>query len=149
MSKKNAAAIGALETVLGDLYVLAVKTHGYHWNVEGPLFPQHHEFFGKQYDALTDAADEVAERIRALGKKAPGSFAQFLKLANIREESKTLAVAAMLAQLLADFETLGADLEAGIGACEKAGDAGSEDLLTGLLRDANKTAWMLRAQLEK
>lgn len=152
MAKKNKASsdgvVAALEIVLADLYILAVKTHGFHWNVEGPLFPQLHELFGKQYDALTESADNVAERIRALGETAPGSFAQFVKLSNIAEETKAPSAQLMVAQLLSDYETLAADIQGSIVIAEKGDDVGSEDLLTGILRDAHKTAWMLRAMLQ-
>lgn len=143
----NDAVAKSLNVALADTYVLALKAHGFHWNVEGPLFLQMHEFFGKQYEALTDAADELAERLRALDTYAPASFAQFTRLGNIMEETKVPSPEGMVAQLLSDFEVLAEDLESGIEASGDANDKDTEDLLTGQLHEAHKTAWMLRAML--
>ncbi len=137
----------SLNIVLADNYLLALKTHGFHWNVEGPQFPQLHAMFEAQYDALIVKADEVAERLRALDIHAPASFAQFSRLGNIVEETKVPSTQGMIAQLLADYETLAHDLKEGIEAADDADDVDSEDLLTGQLREADKTAWMLRATL--
>jgi len=150
-AKKSAVnknpVIAQLSVVLADLYILAVKTHGFHWNVEGPLFPQLHELFGKQYTALIEGADEVAERIRALDAAAPQSFAQFIRLATISEETRSPSAQGMVAQLLQDYDHLAASLQKGMDLADDTDDDASEDLLTGLLRDAHKTAWMLRAML--
>ena len=143
----NVAVVKSLAVVLADSYVLALKTHGFHWNVEGPLFPQLHELFGKQYEALVDAADEVAERLRALDVVAPASFAQYVRLSNINEETTAPSAQGMVAQLLADYEILAGDIRKGIDAADDADDEDSEDLLTSQLHDAHKTAWMLRAML--
>lgn len=143
----NDAVVKALSVVLADNYVLGLKSHGFHWNVEGPLFPQLHELFGKQYEALVDAADDAAERLRALDVVAPGSFAQFVRLTNISEETKAPSAQGMVAQLLADYETLAGDIQKGIDAADDADDSDTEDLLTGQLHEANKTAWMLRVML--
>lgn len=148
--KKPAPADAVIKTlclVQADLYILALKTHGFHWNVEGPLFPQLHEMFGKQYEALVDAADEVAERLRALDVYAPASFAQFTRHSNIAEETRIPSAQGMVAQLLADYEILAEDLKMGIEAADDADDDDSEDLLIGQLHEADKTAWMLRAML--
>ncbi|MDX1922521.1 MAG: Dps family protein [Alphaproteobacteria bacterium] len=141
------AVAKCLNVVLADTYILALKTHGFHWNVEGPLFLQLHEFFGKQYEALTDAADELAERLRALDTYAPASFAQFSRLGNIMEETKVPSPEGMIAQLLSDFEVLAEDLVNGIDAADEADDVDTEDLLTGQLHEVHKTAWMLRTML--
>jgi starvation-inducible DNA-binding protein len=139
----------ALQVVLADVYLLALKTHGFHWNVEGPTFPQLHALFGTQYEALFEAADEVAERIRALKTQAPGSFEQFKKIATIREQTGALAADAMVTQLASDYDALAIDVQKGINVAADADDVGTEDLLTGLLRDAHKQAWMLRAIVSK
>lgn len=147
--KTGNAVIKHLSVVLADAYTLAVKTHGFHWNVEGPLFPQLHELFGKQYEALLESADAVAERIRALGEKAPSSFAQFGRISNINESTKSeLTAQAMVAALLADYRILEKDLAAGINAADDADDEPSEDMLIGMLAEAQKTAWMLQAMLK-
>ncbi|HVY13145.1 MAG TPA: DNA starvation/stationary phase protection protein, partial [Alphaproteobacteria bacterium] len=130
----NSAVIEALEKALAGMYILALKTHGFHWNVEGRLFPQLHEMFSKQYEALFDAADEVAERLRALDKKAPASFAQFSKLTQVKEAHEAPPSAeAMLKELLGDYGTLSADLEHGVDVATRENDVDTADLLTGLL----------------
>lgn len=147
-AKHNASknpVIAALAAVLGDLYVLAVKNHGFHWNVTGPQFLELHEFFGKQYAFLTDAADDVAERIRALDARAPFSFAQFAGLATIAEEKNIPSADAMLAILARDYAILVTTLQQGMDIADDVDDDGSEDLLTGLLRDVQKQAWMVKA----
>lgn len=141
------AVVKTLGVVLADNYVLALKTHGFHWNVEGPLFPQLHEMFGRQYEALVDAADDVAERLRALDVVAPASFAQFVRIGNISEETKAPSAQGMVAQLLADYEILADDLHKAIEVADDADDEDTEDLLTGQLHEAHKTAWMLRVML--
>ena len=141
------AVVKTLGVVLADNYVLALKTHGFHWNVEGPLFPQLHEMFGRQYEALVDAADDVAERLRALDAVAPASFAQFVRIGNISEETKAPSAQGMVAQLLADYEILADDLHKAIEVADDADDEDTEDLLTGQLHEAHKTAWMLRVML--
>ncbi len=146
-TKSNDAVTKSLGLILANHYILALKTHGFHWNVEGPLFPQLHELFGKQYEARLEAADEVAERLRALDVIAPASFAQFVRLANISEETKVPSAQGMVAQLLADYGILAADITKGINAADDADDVDTEDLLTGQLHEADKTTWMLRAML--
>lgn len=148
-AKAAGGVAGALETVLADLYILALKTHGFHWNVEGPHFVTLHDLFGKQYEALTDAADDVAERLRALGAYAPASFAQYVKRTNVAEETGALSAEAMLAALLADYDILGVDVQKGMDIADDADDDGTEDMLTGLLQEVQKTAWMLRATLKR
>ncbi len=145
----NSATAAALEKVLGGVYTLAVKTHGFHWNVEGPTFVQLHDLFSKQYEALFAYADEVAERIRAMDKKAPSSFAQFRELTGIREQPGAPPADGMLAELVEDYGILAADLEEGIKAAEEEGDADSLDICTRLLHEGQKTAWMLKATLKK
>lgn len=146
---KGSNVTSALKIVLADVYLLALKTHGYHWNVEGALFPQLHELFGKQYEALFAAADDVAERVRALKDYPPGSFAEFKEIASIKEGARPTDAPGMVAQLASDYDALAVDLQKGIGVAGDVDDVGSEDLLTGLLRDAQKQGWMLRAILQK
>ncbi|MDE2030593.1 MAG: DNA starvation/stationary phase protection protein [Alphaproteobacteria bacterium] len=133
--------------VLSDTYVLTVKTHGYHWNVTGTLFPQLHEFFGKQYEELFDAADDIAERIRALDLPAPGSMASFLSNTKIKEATGAPGnAAAMLRDLLKSHETLRARLAETADAAGEAGDKATEDLMVERLRAHDKIIWMLRSQ---
>lgn len=144
--KSTAALISAIGVVLADTYVLAVKSHGYHWNVTGALFPQLHEFFGKQYEALFEAADEVAERIRALGSFAPTGMAQLLAQAAIVEAPKQpVAAQAMIADLVKSHEILVGGIDKAIAAAGE--DKVTEDLLIQRRAEHDKTLWMLRSML--
>jgi starvation-inducible DNA-binding protein len=136
-----------LAGVLGDLHVLYVKTRNYHWNVTGPHFNDLHKWFGEQHDQLAAAIDEVAERIRALGRRSPGSMAEFLQAARLTEQSpqQTPDARGMVAALLADHESAVRQLRADAERCNELGDAGTNDFLIGLMQDHEKTAWMLRA----
>lgn len=152
MAKKPAASAvsmaAQLAGVLADTYILAIKTHGYHWNVTGPLFPQLHEQFSSQYEALFDAADELAERIRALDITAPSGAAAFLKLASIKEANGAPKASGMIADLLASHETVRDRIEKARAHADKIGDKASEDMLIGRLEAHDKTIWMLRSQLD-
>lgn len=148
-SMKNSATqmVKHLTNVLSDTYVLGVKTHGYHWNVTGALFPQLHAMFEGQYTALFAAADEIAEHIRALDMPAPGSMAAFQDNSSIKEANgQVLSATAMVKDLLKSHEQVRVRVTA---ACEFAGELGdkaSEDLMIQRLRAHDKTIWMLRAQ---
>lgn len=144
-ARKTAAE--ALGKVLGSTYLLYTKTQSFHWNVTGPLFPQLHAQFGEQYDALAEAIDDIAERIRALGHVAPGSFAQFKKLSSVEEQTGTPKAEKMIAELLADHETLIRLARETKDIVEGAGDAESGDLMVERMQEHGKTAWMLRSQL--
>ncbi len=147
--KENArkTAAEALGRVLASSYVLYIKTQSFHWNVEGPFFAPLHAQFGSQYEALGDAIDEIAERIRALGFAAPGSFAQFKKLSAVEEQTGTPKADKMIAELLADHETLAKLARETKDIVERVGDAESGDLMVERMTEHGKTAWMLRAQL--
>lgn len=140
-----------LAAVLADEHVLYVKTRNYHWNVVGPQFNDLHKFLEGQYDILEDSIDEVAERIRTLGSKSPGTLTEFVKLARLKEEPGKLPNArSMIGNLLADHETMIRQLRTDVEACgNKLGDAGTSDFLTGLMEQHEKMAWMLRAFLEE
>jgi starvation-inducible DNA-binding protein len=134
--------------VLSDTYVLAVKTHGYHWNVTGPLFPQLHDFFGKQYEALFAAADEIAERIRALGMMPDGSMASFLQNTVIREaDAKPLKAGAMIADLLRSHQQARERIAKAAAFADEIDDEGTEDMMTGRMQEHDKIMWMLRSQM--
>jgi starvation-inducible DNA-binding protein len=137
---------------LADLHVLYQKTRNYHWNVVGPRFHELHEFFEEQYTEIAENIDEVAERIRQLGGKAPGTMAEYLKTARLSEEQPGVYPDAetMIANLLADHEAIIRQLREDINtADEDCGDTGTADFLTALLEDHEKKAWMLRSFLEK
>lgn len=147
--KSRDAVLDVLGRLLADEHVLYVKTRNFHWNVTGLDFGALHKLFEEQYDALGETIDEVAERIRMLGGVAPGSMKEFLKLSRLDEQpGGKLEAAKMIAALLSDHESVIRALREGIETAGRAGDAGTNDFLTGLLEDHEKTAWMLRAHLE-
>lgn len=141
--------IDTLSDIISDQYVLYTKTRNYHWNVTGEDFAQYHKLFEDQYSAIDQDIDDVAERIRALGGKTAGTLTEFLKSATLKEHpGKYPAAKVMIANLLADHETVIRSLRKGIDICGNAGDAGTEDFLTQLMEKHEKTAWMLRATLD-
>jgi len=149
-SIKNSATQMAkhLAEVLSDTYLLMIKTHGYHWNVTGSLFPQLHTLFETQYNELFLAADDVAERIRALNCPAPGSTQAFHNKTSIKEAGdKPISASAMVKDLLKSHEQIRTRIETARAFAEEVGDTGSEDLMIGRLRAHDKIIWMLRAQV--
>ena len=136
----------ALSDVLADTYVLFVKTQNYHWNVVGPDFPGLHALFQTQYEELFLAVDEVAERIRQLGYKAPGTLGAFLK-ATVLSEGEAANAPGMVADLAVCHERLASRSQATIKVADDAGDEGSVDLMVARRKAHDKTAWMLRATL--
>lgn len=145
-SEERALVAAQLARVLADSYVLYVKTHAFHWNVTGPQFASLHALFATQYEDLAAAIDDLAERIRSLGGLAPGSFAELTPLATVRERKGAPAATAMVAELLADHETVARTCRAAIVTAQEASDEATVDLLVGRLAVHEKTAWMLRAQ---
>ena len=146
MSKaSNTPVVDALKQVLADTYALQIKTQNYHWNVEGPQFHSLHLLFEEQYKALFEAVDEVAERIRALGEHAPGSFEVFAKTTKVSPPKDGLEALAMVKDLVKSHELLSDQAKAALAVGEKAGDDSTVDLLTQRITYHDKTAWMLRA----
>lgn len=137
-----------LSAILSDTYLLYLKTQNFHWNVVSSLFHSLHLMFEGQYGELSEAVDTLAERIRALGHPAPGSFAQFKTMATIKESSTVPKPTEMLKQLLADHELMSREIRKAIPAIEKAGDEVTVDLLIQRLTQHEKTAWMLRSSIE-
>lgn len=150
-ARQREAVAEILGGILADQHVLYVKTRSFHWNVTGPQFSVLHALFEKQYDALAEAIDETAERIRALGAPSPGSMAEFLKAARLKEHiGRAPNAHAMLETLLADHEAMARQLRADADRCAgELNDASTNDFLIGLLQEHEKTAWMLRAHLEQ
>jgi starvation-inducible DNA-binding protein len=138
----------ALERLLADSYTLYLKTHNYHWNVTGPMFNTLHTLFEQQYTDLAMAVDEIAERIRTLGFRAPGSYTEFAKLASVKEETGTPSAEEMLRNLAADQDTVVKAAHAVQKAAGDADDEGSVDLAVQRTQVHEKNAWMLRAHLE-
>jgi starvation-inducible DNA-binding protein len=129
------------------VYTLYIKTHGFHWNVTGLFFAQYHSMFEDQYDELSDAVDEIAERIRALGHTAPGSFAQFAEAKSIDEASGAPNAQEMVAELLADHETIARRAREVAVQASGAGEEASADLMIQRIQAHEKAAWMLRSTL--
>ena len=138
-----------LSRVLADTYVLYGKTHGFHWNVTGPMFNTLHLMFMEQYTELWNALDEIAERIRSLGEPAP--FGSTLSSMASLEESSTLTPAAMqmVRELVAGHEAVARTARSVFSVADEANDQPSADLLTQRLLIHEKTAWMLRSLLEE
>jgi len=146
MSKaSNTPVVDALKQVLADTYALQIKTQNYHWNVEGPQFRSLHLMFEDQYKELFAAVDDVAERIRALGEYAPGSFKAFSELTKVSPPKDGLDGQAMVKDLVKSHELLSEQAKAALAVGEKAGDDSTVDLLTDRITYHDKTAWMLRA----
>lgn len=139
---------GGLAKVLADSYTLYLKTHNYHWNVTGPMFQTLHLMFETQYNELALAVDAIAERIRALGEKAPGTYMEFSKLTAIKEEATVPPAREMIANLVAAQETVIRTARGVFPIAEKAHDEATADLLTQRIQLHEKTAWMLRSLLE-
>ena len=141
------AIAGGLSRMLADSYTLYLKTHSFHWNVTGPLFNTLHLMFEQQYSELALAVDTIAERIRALGLPAPGSYQQFSALTRITEEPGQPAAEEMIRQLARDQETVVRTAREVIPIAEKANDQPTVDLLSARMEIHEKTAWMLRSML--
>ena len=137
-----------LERLLADSYTLYLKTHSYHWNVTGPMFTTLHTLFETQYNELALAVDEIAERIRAIGAPAPGSYTQFQERATVQEDTTVPAAVDMIQQLVADHEAVAASGREVVRAAEAAGDDASVDLGVRRIDVHEKAAWMLRSHLE-
>lgn len=146
--EQRSAIAGQLSKLLADSYMLYLKTHNFHWNVTGPHFAELHTLFEKQYTELSAAIDEIAERIRALGEYAPGSFAQFKELTAIEEETGHPNAKEMIAQLISAQEQVVRTARHAMPIAEDAKDAPTADLLTERMNVHEKNAWMLRSLLE-
>lgn len=143
-SDRQAIAEG-LSHVLADTYSLYLKTHYFHWNVTGSLFNSLHTMFEQQYTELATAVDELAERIRALGVFAPGSYSQFAELSSIPETREVPSAEEMVRLLVEGNEAVAKTARSVFPAAEKGNDEATADLLTDRLRVHEKTAWMLRS----
>jgi starvation-inducible DNA-binding protein len=136
-----------LSKLLADSYSLYLKTHNYHWNVKGPMFNTLHLMFEEQYTELATAVDEIAERIRALGVKAPGSYSAFSELTRIEEGSGEESAEEMIRQLTVGQETVVRTAREVFPVAEAANDEPTADLLTQRMQIHEKNAWMLRSML--
>ena len=151
ISDKDRAAIAeGLSRLLADTYTLYLTTHNFHWNVTGPMFNTLHTMFMEQYTELWNAVDPIAERIRSLGHVAPGSYADFGRLASVPDAPSTPPKALEMVRILVEgHEAVARTARNVFPIAEKAGDQPTTDLLTQRLMVHEKTAWMLRALLEE
>ena len=137
-----------LARLLADSYTLYLKTHNFHWNVTGPMFNTLHTMFEQQYTELAAAVDIIAERIRALGVHAPGSYRQFAELTSISEETSVPNAKDMIRQLVEGQESVVRTARSIFPIAEAASDEPTADLLTQRMNLHEKNAWMLRSLLE-
>ncbi len=145
----RARICAGLSHLLADTYTLYLKTHNYHWNVTGPMFQTLHLMFETQYNELALAVDLIAERIRALGAKAPGSYAEFGRLTSIPEEEGERTATDMIRDLLAGQEAVVRTARDLFPVVDGANDEPTADLLTQRMQVHEKTAWMLRSLLDQ
>ena len=140
--------VQGLSVLLADSYTLYLMTHNFHWNVTGPQFNSLHLMFMGQYTEQWNALDIIAERIRALGHPAPGTYKEFVKLATFKEVEGVPKDTAMIAHLVAAQEATARSARKLFPVVEAANDQPTADLLTQRLEVHEKTAWMLRSLLE-
>lgn len=148
-AKQREKIAQGLSRLLADTYTLYLKTHNFHWNVTGPMFNTLHLMFETQYDELALAVDLIAERIRALGLPAPGSYRQFTKLTTIPESEGSPDALDMVRQLAEGQEAVVRTARSVFPDADAANDQPTADLLTQRMQVHEKNAWMLRSLLEK
>jgi starvation-inducible DNA-binding protein len=146
--KENTPTTEALSGLLADTYILYLKTHNFHWNVTGPMFTTLHTLFETEYTELALAVDEIAERIRALGAVAPGTFASFTKMASVKEADGVPKATEMIRLLVEDQGKIVAAAKKVVAAAEAAGDDATADLGIRRIQIHEKNAWMLSSHLE-
>jgi starvation-inducible DNA-binding protein len=139
---------GGLSKVLADTYTLYLKTHNFHWNVTGPMFQTLHLMFEQHYNELALAVDALAERIRALGFPAPGTYKQFAALSSIGENDGIPKAEDMVRLLVEGHEAVARTARGAFSVAEEANDQPTCDLLTQRMQIHEKTAWMLRSLLQ-
>ncbi|MDX1736429.1 MAG: Dps family protein [Halioglobus sp.] len=137
-----------LKTLLADSYSLYLQTHNFHWNVTGPQFNDLHQLFEGHYTELAVAVDDIAERIRALGVAAPGTYSEFAALSNIEEVQGVPAAQDMVAILTASHEQVVRTCREVLKLAQAADDESSVALISDRMRIHEKTAWMLRSLLQ-
>lgn len=147
--KDRKAIAEGLSRLLADTYTLYLKTHNFHWNVKGPMFQTLHLMFETQYNELALAVDLIAERIRALGFPAPGTYAEFSELSSIKESRGPQSAQKMIKLLVEGQEAVIRTARSIFPIADGAADEPTADLLTQRMQIHEKTAWMLRSLLEK
>ncbi len=141
--------VQALKKVLANEYAFSLKAQNFHWNVEGPDFPQYHSFFGTVYEEVYGSVDTIAERVRTLGAYAPGSFSRFSQLTDLEDQIEMPTARSMMEKLLAD----NAVVLASIVECYRLAEAAGNYALANLMADRQdahaKHAWMLTSILKQ
>lgn len=139
--------VKALKSVLADSYALYLKTQNYHWNVEGPNFKSLHELFESQYSDLAGAVDEIAELIRGLGEKAPGTWKAYEALSTIKDGNEKADAVTMIRDLAKDQQTISKTLQKALETAQKEGDEVVADAMIERLSVHRKNHWMLQSSL--
>lgn len=135
-----------LSRLLAESYTLYLKTHKYHWNVTGPSFQTLHTMFETQYSELALAVDEIAERIRVMGQKSPGSYVEFAELSKVKDDPQSgISASDMVKNLLADHEQVVRTAKEMLPLLDGANDEGTNSLLGARIEYHEKTAWMLNS----
>jgi len=148
MPDTNDEIVKCLSELLATSYTVYLKTHNYHWNVTGPMFTTLHTLFETEYTELALAVDEIAERIRAMGARAPGSYSEYIKLSAVTEDTDSPAALDMIKVLVSDQQSIVEVAKRVVAAAEEAGDLATADLGTRRIDIHEKNAWMLRSHLE-
>ncbi|MEM7067202.1 MAG: Dps family protein [Cyanobacteria bacterium P01_B01_bin.77] len=146
--EQRCAIADGLSRTLADTYTLYLKTHNFHWNVTGPMFQTLHLMFEGQYNELALAVDAIAERIRALGFPAPGTYSEYAKLSSISETEGVPVAEEMIALLVEGQEAVARTARTVFAIADEANDEPTADLLTQRLQIHEKNAWMLRSLLQ-
>lgn len=145
MTNKNVS--NSLKVALADSYVLYLKTQNYHWNVTGANFKSFHIMFEEQYNDLFMAVDLIAERIRALGEKAPGTYAKYIELTNLKEGDEELDANSMVEDLANSQDTIAKTLTKVLQESQNVGDEVTAGIVTDRIEIHQKNAWMLKSSL--
>lgn len=143
----NNKTIAQLKVILASSHIFSLKLQNYHWNVTGPNFKPLHELFGEQYEELSDAIDEIAERIRAIGGVVEANVVEFSKLSKIKCGDHNLNATAMLKDLSESHKTMVSLLNEGIKIGQEEGDEASVDLLIGRIAAHEKALWMIDSSI--
>jgi starvation-inducible DNA-binding protein len=148
-AEQRGAIVQGLSRLLADTYVLYLKTHSFHWNVEGPMFQTLHQMFMDQYTETWNAIDPIAERIRSLGEYAPGTYREYARLARIKETEGVPRAEEMVKLLIEGQEAVVRTAREALSVAGEANDQPTLDLLTQRMQVHEKNAWMLRSLLKK
>jgi starvation-inducible DNA-binding protein len=147
--EQRGAIVQGLSRLLADTYVLYLKTHSFHWNVEGPMFQTLHLMFMEQYTETWNAIDLIAERIRSLGEYAPGTYREYARLTRIEETEGVPRAEEMIRLLIEGQEAVVRTAREALSVADQANDQPTLDLLTQRMQVHEKNAWMLRSLLKK